>query len=423
MTKESTIVTKGAAIISMITAIMFYLISYVSRAEPGVLINDLMEEFNLTSSAIGYIISFVYLPYVIMQIPCGLLVDRLGVRAVLTFCAVLCSLGTFIFGIATTALEMEIGRFLIGAASAPAYLSCGKIASNMFSKDKYAILIGIAMASGCIGGAMAGTPTATLASAIGWRSVTFIIAGLLGVIALLSFVFIKGKDKEAKTEKSNGEVLKGLKMIAMNPGAWVIGLYGAVSYLPLSAMAELWGVPFIQNRFAVSTEVAGTSSVLLFIGFGLGSVLCAYEAKLFKSYKKTIIVNTLLLMAAIYPALYSDSISLSMCLVLLFFVGVFAGADTLCFTLAYKLIPEKYAGTSAGFMNAIIMSSGLVFQPVLGALLDFFRHGAVNDSGGPLYTLGTYREAFYAVIISMVIATVLTFFIKEPKDEQPSGEP
>jgi MFS family permease len=418
MSQNST--AKGMALISMITALLFYLISYVSRAEPCVLVNELMTEFKLTSSAVGYIISFVYLPYVIMQVPCGILVDKLGVKIVLTFCAALCAIGTFTFGIATTAIEMEIGRFLIGVAAAPSYLSCGKIASDSFSKDKYAMLMGIAMASGCVGGSIAGTPTASLVSVIGWRNVTFIIAGLLCAVAVMALLFIKGKAKTEKTQddkRSGGDVLKGLKMIALNPGAWVIGLYGAISYLPLSAVAELWGIPFMQNRFGVSTEIAGVSSMLLFIGFGIGSILCAYEANFLKSFKKTIIANALLLIITIYPALYSDSISLNVCFILLFFVGMFAGANTLCFTLAYKLIPEKYAGTSAGFMNALIMSSGLLFQPMLGKLLDFFRHGAIDASGEPLYTLGTYRETFYVVIVSMVMAVVLTFMVKEPVEK------
>jgi hypothetical protein len=63
------------------------------------------------------------------------------------------------------------------------------------------------------------------------------------------------------------------------------------------------------------------------------------------------------------------------------------------------------------------MSSGFIFQPLLGKLLDFFRNGMVTDSGAPLYTVEMYRSAFQALIASMAIAIVSACFINDMKNE------
>jgi sugar phosphate permease len=410
---------KSAAILSICVAWFFYLFTYVARVEPSVLINDLMSEFSMNSSTVGFVISVMYIPYVIMQFPCGIVADRLGVRAVVSSSSLLCAIGTFIFGAAECMFHLQLGRFLIGLASASAFLCCGKVAGECFSKKIYSMLMGIAMLMGCAGGIFGTAPTAHLVSYIGWRNTTFVISAVSVLIALLAFCIMKGNSKRKEEDtKSGGNTLAGLRIMAVNPQTWIIGFYGAVTYLPLSAMAELWGIPFIEMKYGISTEAASVSSIFIFIGYGLGGVISAYIAELINSYKKTIIVSTICLVLTFSIALYNDDILYTTYLILMCFCGIFAGTSTLCFALAFNVVPKQYAGTSTGFMNGLIMSSGLIFQPVLGKFLDFFRNGMVTNSGQPLYNLGMYRSAFQILIVVMVLATVSTFFIRDIKKEE-----
>lgn len=107
-----------------------------------------------------------------------------------------------------------------------------------------------------------------------------------------------------------------------------------------------------------------------------------------------------------------------MCLVLLFLGSICAGANNLAFAVAYHLVPKEFAGTSAGFTNMLIMSSGVIFQPLLGKLLDFFRNGLVNSDGTPVYNLVMYRSAFLFVIAGMFLAIIATFFINDVKHKE-----
>ncbi|MDR2075061.1 MAG: MFS transporter [Holosporales bacterium] len=410
---------KSTAVLSICVTWFFYLFTYIARVEPSVLVNNLMSEFSMNSSTIGFVISIMYISYVVMQFPYGIIVDKLGVRTVVSFSALLCAIGTFVFGAAESVFHLQLGRFLIGLASASAFLCCGKIAGEYFSKKIYSMLMGIAMLMGCTGGIFGTAPTAYLVSYIGWRNTTFVISAVSALIAVLAFCIMKKNPKQKKEDsKSEGNILTGLRIMATNPQTWIIGFYGAVTYLPLSAMAELWGVPFIEMRYGISTEAASISSIFIFIGYGLGGIVSAYVAELINSYKKTIIISTICLVLTFSVALYNDDISYTLYLILMCFGGVFAGTSTLCFALAFNVVPKQYAGTSTGFMNGLIMSSGLLFQPLLGEFLDFFRNGMVTSSGQPLYNLGMYRSAFQILIVVMILATISTFFIRDVKKEE-----
>lgn len=418
MDKKTNTEKRSAAIIAIALAWTFYLFSYAARVEPSVLVNELMSDFSITSSVVGSVISVAYIPYVILQIPCGIITDKLGVRIMITASCLTSALGIYIFGAAESVFQLQMGRFLIGIASASSFLCCGKIAGDFFDKKKYAMLMGIAMFMGCIGASAGTSPIAYLVSHAGWRQATFMIAAIGVVLAIFSFIFIRDKKNEKNNKDTHeNKLLHGLKIMAKNPSVWILGFYGAIAYLPLSAIAELWGVPFMELRYGVSTEKASISSIFIFIGFGLGGLVSAYIAEKINSYKKTIIVFTFGLIFALSAAIYSDAISFPICLSLLFLGGVFAGANTLCFAIVFHLVPKEYTGTSAGFINALIMTSGIVFQPLLGKLLDFFRNGIVNSSGEPFYNVGMYRSAFVVLVFGLVLAAISTFFIHDIKHE------
>ena len=389
--------------------------SYIARVEPSVLTNELSSEFGITSTILGVIISMAYLPYVVMQVPCGVITDKLGTKTVVSISYAICSIGALIFASAHSVTQLEIGRFLIGLASAPAFLCCGKVASDFFDKRKYAMLMGIAMCMGCLGGILGSSPTAYLVTKFGWRFTTYILAGFGGILTLITIFFMKSKPAQ-KSEGSN--LLTGLKIIATNPKAWILGFYGAMTYLPLSALAELWVVPFMQQRYGISTEKAAISSIILFIGFALGGIISAWMAEKINSYKKTIIIFTLGIIIAFWIAIYNDSIDFYTCIIMMFIGGTCAGSNTLAFAIAYDLVPAEFGGTSAGFLNALVMSSGFIFQPLLGKLLDFFRNGMVTTDGTPIYNLTMYRSAFLFVIAGLFLATIATFFIHDLKHKE-----
>jgi predicted MFS family arabinose efflux permease len=316
---------------------------------------------------------------------------------------------------ATSIFQLELGRFLLGLFSASAYVCCGKVARDLCDKKKYALLMGAATATGCVGGIIGGTPMAYLSSLVGWRNATFIIASIGLIIALFAFIFIpKDKEKTEITAKSF-DLLFGLMTIIKKPKAWLLGFCGSVLYLPVSALAELWIIPFLETRFGISTKIASIGSITIFAGFSIGSIVSAWVAEKINSSKKVIVPSSILFIWTLWMALYSDATNYFWCLFFLLISSLLSSSNILAYAIVYSMVPEKYSGTSIGFMNAIIMSSGIIFQPLLGKLLDFFRNGMVNDAGQPVYTIVTYRSAFLFVIFGAILASIASFFVDDVK--------
>ncbi|MDR1365389.1 MAG: MFS transporter, partial [Holosporales bacterium] len=326
---------KIPAILTLSVCWVFYLYVYIIRMEPSVLGGSIMDEFNVTASTFGAIVSVSYLPYIIMQIPCGIILDKIGTKPVVIASGILLALGAFIFGFADSVGQLKLGRIIIGFASSAGFISCGKVATDLFPPSKRSLLIGVGMMLGCIGGIVGTSPTACLVSAIGWRHTTFGIAAIGIVMSAVATRYMGGSSNKQSVAKQYS-VIDGLKLLAKSSQAWILGLYGALAYLPLGALAEVWIVPFAERRFSISTEQASTASVLILIGYGLGGIIAAKVAQKIRSSKRTVMLFSAASVFLFWISLNSDTIGFAACLTLMFLGSVGTGANTISFAMIYN---------------------------------------------------------------------------------------
>lgn len=396
----------------------FYLYEYILRVSPSAITSDLMLAFGVNATHLGVLVSFYYLSYVALQIPCGLIVDFLGVRRVITGSTLLCVFGSFLFSKSESLWGAQMGRFLMGAGSACAYLSCAKIASQWFRRSEFPLVMGVSMSMGTLGATFGAKPFAYLSNTIGWRD-AMMVAGYVGVCVMLLAWFVvrvpcekhqqEGHDHNV-TWKSLG---RDLCVIASTPQNWIVGIYGCLMYLSLSAFAELWGVPYIIQKYGLPNDQASVASVAFFVCFGLGSAVSSYVAHWLKSYKKVMTLSALGSLVALSYEFYGPAVSFHTALVLFGIGGVFSGFQVLYFTLARDNSPPQAHSTSIGFMNFCVMVSGLLFPTILGWILDTVWDGQMTVEGVPQYTVDHYTSAFYVVCLALLLSTILMHWIKE----------
>lgn len=75
-------------------------------------------------------------------------------------------------------------------------------------------------------------------------------------------------------------------------------------------------------------------------------------------------------------------------------------------------MPLKKSGVSIAFINAVVMSTGTIFLPVIGALIDYHSNGQIALDV-PCYNGEDYRFALAIVPISLLISFIIVFFMKE----------
>ena len=94
--------------------------------------NELMRDFVGGAAFVGNLSAFYYYAYTGCQLPVGVTLDRFGPRRVLTTAAVVCTIGALLFAFATSTVPAYVGRTLIGAGSAFAWIGSMKLATVWF---------------------------------------------------------------------------------------------------------------------------------------------------------------------------------------------------------------------------------------------------------------------------------------------------
>ncbi|HLD95437.1 MAG TPA: MFS transporter [Alphaproteobacteria bacterium] len=396
-------------------AALFYLYEYVLRVSPSVMTEGLTQSFGVTSTELGVLSSFYYYAYTILQVPCGVIVDKWGPRRVITFSSILCTVGSFQFALSDTLLSAQIGRFLIGAGSACAFLSTLKVAADWFSVRYFVVAAGLTSMMGVLGGVFGARPFAILVNNVGWRS-AMIYAAIFGIFVTVLVWFVI-KDKKSNVTDlatvSSSSLTHGLKVIMKNPQSWLIAFYGCLMYLPISVFAELWGVPYLMQTFNVTNEVAATASIMIFLGMALGGPTAAWVSNKIQSRYRVMLYSALGSLTFFAGVMFLPSLSLEMIFGMLFFVGICKGGQILCFTCVKEINPSHISGTTIGFTNTVVMLSGVIFQPLLGMILDSVWSGNLSLSGIRIYTADDYFWAMLSIPIALSVNLVLIKFIKE----------
>lgn len=114
--------------------------------------------YGVTKSELGVFSSIYFYPYAIMQPFAGLFADIFDPAISLAVFSIIASAGTAVCGLSKTITVGMIGRFFVGLGTSPVYVSCLKILSNWYRKERLPVLLGILMSFSCFGGFLAGTP-------------------------------------------------------------------------------------------------------------------------------------------------------------------------------------------------------------------------------------------------------------------------
>ncbi|MDR3155605.1 MAG: MFS transporter [Holosporaceae bacterium] len=402
---------------------VFYLYEVILRVSPSVMVDDIMAHYCVTAGTFGVIITCFYFSYVVLQIPCGLILDKLGPRNLVSSSAILSTLGSILFALTDQIYVAQIGRCMVGAGAACAFTSCLQIASQVFSSKQFAMFAGVTNMMGTLGALCGGFPIAKSVNAIGWKKTIFALAVIGVVIALLVLMIvpksIKNRNSHLQRSGADDNNLEcssfaiTLKRVLKNKQIILSGLVGGFMYLPVSVFSELWAVPFFMTKYSIDNELASLATSILFIGFAVGSIPVVMMAKKLNGYMKTIRFSICCVAPLFVALVYVHDICLSFALV--FMIGIFTGAEVITFTCAKNNESFANTGTAVAFANALIMLAGLIFQPLLGLLLDVFWTGAkATEHGIRIYEFSCYQKAILLTIPTcLVIAYVLSLFMKE----------
>lgn len=399
-------------------AAIFYFYELMLLVSPSVMTDDLTLTFKTSAEQLGNLSAFYYYAYALMQIPVGLLMDRFGPRILLTIACAFCTLGCLIFAFANIMEVAAAGRFVMGIGGSFAVVGCLKLASLWFPVNRFALLTGIMVAVGMMGGVFGQEHLVKLVLLVGWRHTILYGAVLGGILSVIIWMVVSDqpfKQQQLGQQKSpvnNASVLKGLLQVMKLPQVWIASLYAGLMFVPTTGFGQLWGVPYFVERYQIEKDVAGGMVSMIFYGWAIGGPLYGIVSDWISRRKSPMgfaAISTLVVMSAI---LYAP-VSILQMKVLMFLLGAFSSGFILAFSVVREINTPILTGTAIGFINTLNNASGALAQPVVGKLLDQQWNGQVLSDGTPVYSLAMYNEALLFLPVCLVVAFVMLPFIKE----------
>ncbi|PLX35210.1 MAG: MFS transporter [Hyphomicrobiales bacterium] len=390
-------------------AALFYFYGFFQRVAPSVMVQELMRDFSVSAAVLGNLSAFYFYAYASIQLPVGLIVDRYGPRRALTLAALLCGLGSLIFGLAASLPMAYTGRLLVGAGAGFTWVGALKVISLWFPARRFALMSGLTLMLGMIGAVAGQGPLAALVGAFGWRDVLLAAALIVGVLAAAIWFIIPAAPAPDKAAPEGPGIRAGLGRVLKNPQSWVVALFGAMMTAPMLSFAGLWAVPYLMLRYHIDRPAAAFAVSFVFVGWGAGAPLLGWLSDHLERRKPVMIVSAATALASISAIIYWPGLPLWAATLLCFVNGFGSGGMVLCFAAGREHNAPESAGAALGFVNMAVMSTGAIFQPLIGWLLDRNWAGLMQD-GARVYGPDAYQAALLtqpACGIAAVLAAML----------------
>lgn len=408
-------ISSGVAWFVWSLAAAYFFFDYLARVSPGVMSRELQLSFGVSATELGLLTSFFYYPYILMQLPVGILVDRFSIRRLLSFMSFLTAVGCVAFGLADSIYVAAIGRVLIGFSAAFAFVSALRLAAIWFPPERLGLLAGLTQAVGMWGAAFGELPVSCIMEALGWRHTMMLMSILFVLLAVLILFFVQDAPKTqgsaSAVQPPSIRIRDSLKTVLSNYQTWFMALYAGFLFAPTAVLAEFWGPSYLQYGRGLSAHSAAFANGLIFIGWGIGGPIAGWLSDKMGLRKPLLYISALLGALLLCLLFFLPSLGEYQIYTLFFVYGLTNIGVVVAYAAATEINPRHTIGTTIAFSNMGSILVGAVLQPIFGRVLELGSKGVVNDISA--LTRQDFSVALSLLPCCSLLAFAIVFFMKE----------
>ena len=374
-----------------------YLIAVMQRTTIGVAGVAATDRFHVSASILSTLAVLQLIVYASMQVPVGVLIDRIGSRVLMLAGTALMVVGQVAVAFAPTIAIAIVGRILVGAGDATVFTSLMRLVNSWFRGRIVPQLSQWIGNVGQLGQVLSAIPFAILLHLSGW-TVAFLSAASLSVVALIG-IAVAVSDRpvgasEGPRPATWSDSLRQLRISLARPGTQLGFWSHFVTQSSGTVFSLMWGIPFLV--FAMGIEPAEASALLtVLVGAGLisGPILGILTAR-FPMRRSNLVLGIVAMMAAAWTLvlLWPGKPPLWTVIVLIAAIGIGGPGSLIGFDFARTFNPLHSLGSANGIVNVGGFLASFVMMFLIGVSLDLQAHGA--DSDAALYQLDHFRWAF-----------------------------
>jgi len=369
------------AVLVWSVGVSVYFVAVIFRTSLGVAGLDAADRFHVGASALSTFSILQLLVYAGMQIPVGLLVDRLGTKKVLAIGAVLFTAGQLGFAFSPSYGTALASRALLGCGDAMTFISVLRLGSRWFPARRGPLVAQLAGLAGMAGNLVSTLVLARLLHGIGWTA-AFAGSAFAGVVVLvLMLVFLKdhpeGHEPEPFPHQGAAYVRRQIAASWREPGTR-LGLWvHFTTQFPAMVFLLLWGLPFLVEAQGLTRATAGELLTLvvlsnMVIGLVYGQIVARHHTARLPLALGTVGVTAVTWAVTLaYPAVSgAEHVPMWLLVVLCTVLGACGPASMLGFDFARPANPPERQGTASGITNMGGFIASMTTLFAVGVLLD-----------------------------------------------------
>lgn len=440
-------------------AVLAYVVAIINRSSLSALGPAAQDHFGIDATALSSFAVIQLIVYAGMQIPVGVLLDRLGSTTLILSGGVLMFAGQLAMATVHDVGLAILARVLVGAGDACTFISVMRLLPEWFAVRQLPIVGQLTGLLGQAGQLVSVTPLALAVGALGWAG-GFVGVAAVGVLFTLIGCFVlrdrpgQGTLFERVTHrlgptsrdaKSLGVTDSTAALAAVAPpatsmiplvggpgrggaafGFWrnirrLLSIPGVrLAYwmhftLPFASTVFLllWGTPFLTGGIGLDqAEAAGLLSLTIVAGMVASLVLGPISSRFVEVRAWIAVVVALVIMANwLIVLLWPGVPPTPLLAVLMLVIAVGGPTSMIAFEVSRSHTPRSFAGFGTGVVNTGGFTSALLVIFLIGLLLD------LQGAGSPeFYTLDAFRWAFAAQLPFWILGvTMMTIEIRRTK--------
>jgi len=404
-----------------------YFFVYFHRTTGGAISDNLQDYFGVGTASIALLASAYLYAYTLMQIPSGILTDKMGPRRAATIFVFLIAVGSLISAYSATCNDftlMIVGKFIIGIGAAVVYIPIMKILAVWYRKDEFASMSGILLLVGNVGGIAAATPMVIMMDDLGIQNTYIVLAIITAAIALLCWFIVRnhpsekdlpsmeeivseetGKPISESTSAKMGTIVALKTTFGSGRKFWPLAIWFFFMYGTIMLWQASQSGSFYKNIYDFSNGTAALMVTMVGVGMVFGCPLAGrLSDKILHSRKKVILIGTsayTVIWAIIWLTAGKDYMnSTTIQIIINFLFGFFGGFFVVAYAQIKELYPIAMAGTSTAALNLFPFAGGAILITIAGLIV-------TNK------TLAQYQTVWLMAFIMMIIALICAFLSVE----------
>lgn len=392
---------------------LFFLYEFFLRTFIGTLGHQIIPALHLTPTRFAEIGAAYYVAYGVLQVPVGIILDRFGIKLVMTLAACLCGVATFLFAHSQDFLLAFLARALMGVGSAFAFVSLLVIVATWFPRKNFAMMAGMSQFIGTMGPMLAGGPLVAAMHSFHstWR-VTLSVIALFGVfLGVLIFLVVKTKPRSADNIiwlTPSKSIWKEVKGLLTNKQAWLIAGYSVGVYVSIELLGAVWGTEYLQVR-GLSQGMAASMISTAWLGYAIGCPLVGAISDYMHRRKPLLIMCALIGVLSTTLIVYLPVINPVVYFAAFFLLGIAASGQNVGFAAIAEQVDESTKAAALGLNNGSMILAAAIVPMMVGEVVSLLSGPHATHLQPHVFVI-----ALSIMPVLMLMAVLLSvLFVKE----------